>query len=732
MSDHQEDGNDFLRSTGGIQMMGIVNALKTGDPRVDMCIAMCIPLVLRLLFTFAERLREFLDWERFSKLWRRPRNVHERFIVHKRTSGSGNGTVTMDRDTQNPVLLKAIQLYICHKCNLNLASANLDLTSIEGTAANRPGSSSKTFVGMLSKYEIVKKPPQNEWHKLGEFGEPSSVVELLISEQESEGEGNSKSRRVSTLYHFTSSGATAIDDFINAAYAWYLNELRQLEDNSRHMYELKSVDANSRRYSDYDDDDGGSSGFVYTRYKMSDEKTFESLFFQQKESLLKLIQNFEDRTGKYCIPGYPHKLGLLLHGPPGTGKTSLIKALAQLTGRSIVNVSLSKIEKNSELMSVFFDRNFFIQDEYVPVQLDFKDIIFVIEDVDSASKVVKRRDGKTTTEVEVIQSECIDLPSLKSMWTMLLESNTEDCRALVELLMKKSERLKKEATKPEVLRSIAKRMIAVPGLGLVDASGKGDAVASIFDDAVESASNIMKAYSRVNQFISIHAESLKTRIEAGAEVDDALVDELLGCSSMNSSTGGWVIPRVVSADELASPSFEEKDGGNSSDSDKWMASMATMMESGAMPRGRQTASGTEMPAKASGGFEGFGPSLRSRMEKDQLNLAGLLNVLDGVVDTPGRLVIMTTNHPEILDPALIRPGRIDKKLMLGFMAAEDVIGMLKHYFQEDLSDIHRQRVELTVNGSESRRRLNVTPAQVEQLCAEYDDIEGMIQKLEER
>jgi ATP-dependent 26S proteasome regulatory subunit len=40
---------------------------------------------------------------------------------------------------------------------------------------------------------------------------------------------------------------------------------------------------------------------------------------------------------------------------------------------------------------------------------------------------------------------------------------------------------------------------------------------------------------------------------------------------------------------------------------------------------------------------------------DKLNLSGLLNVLDGVVDTPGRIVIMTSNHPELLDPALFRP-----------------------------------------------------------------------------
>lgn len=45
---------------------------------------------------------------------------------------------------------------------------------------------------------------------------------------------------------------------------------------------------------------------------------------------------------------------------------------------------------------------------------------------------------------------------------------------------------------------------------------------------------------------------------------------------------------------------------------------------------------------------------------DELNLAGLLNVLDGVVDTPGRLLVLSTNHPEMLDPALIRPGRINR------------------------------------------------------------------------
>ncbi|KAF5127128.1 putative mitochondrial chaperone BCS1-B [Metarhizium anisopliae] len=45
-----------------------------------------------------------------------------------------------------------------------------------------------------------------------------------------------------------------------------------------------------------------------------------------------------------------------------------------------------------------------------------------------------------------------------------------------------------------------------------------------------------------------------------------------------------------------------------------------------------------------------------------LSLSGLLNALDGVASQEGRILIMTTNHIENLDEALIRPGRIDMKL----------------------------------------------------------------------
>ena len=49
-------------------------------------------------------------------------------------------------------------------------------------------------------------------------------------------------------------------------------------------------------------------------------------------------------------------------------------------------------------------------------------------------------------------------------------------------------------------------------------------------------------------------------------------------------------------------------------------------------------------------------------KRSGVTLSGLLNVLDGVLTPDGLMVIMTTNYPQRLDPALIRPGRADKRV----------------------------------------------------------------------
>ncbi|KAJ0389370.1 hypothetical protein ATCC90586_011178 [Pythium insidiosum] len=100
-----------------------------------------------------------------------------------------------------------------------------------------------------------------------------------------------------------------------------------------------------------------------------------------------------NKTGKFAIRGFPYKLGFLLHGPPGTGKTSLIKAIAQHTKRHIVTINLSKIRTNQELLDAVFDLKFSVEDMDYPISLSFKDVVFVMEDIDCASRIVEKRDN---------------------------------------------------------------------------------------------------------------------------------------------------------------------------------------------------------------------------------------------------------------------------------------------------------------------------------------------------
>ncbi|KAI0095846.1 P-loop containing nucleoside triphosphate hydrolase protein [Nemania sp. FL0031] len=70
--------------------------------------------------------------------------------------------------------------------------------------------------------------------------------------------------------------------------------------------------------------------------------------------------------------------------------------------------------------------------------------------------------------------------------------------------------------------------------------------------------------------------------------------------------------------------------------------------------------------------------------RSSCTLSGLLNVLDGVGSAEGRIVILTTNKPERLDSALVRPGRVDMKVMLGNISQKSAEQMFIRMFTPDI------------------------------------------------
>nr|XP_054771693.1 mitochondrial chaperone BCS1-like [Lytechinus pictus] len=67
----------------------------------------------------------------------------------------------------------------------------------------------------------------------------------------------------------------------------------------------------------------------------------------------------------------------------------------------------------------------------------------------------------------------------------------------------------------------------------------------------------------------------------------------------------------------------------------------------------------------------------------RVTLSGLLNTLDGVASTEARILFMTTNYIDRLDPALIRPGRVDYKQLIGHASKHQLVQMY-HRFYPDL------------------------------------------------
>lgn len=76
-----------------------------------------------------------------------------------------------------------------------------------------------------------------------------------------------------------------------------------------------------------------------------------------------------------------------------------------------------------------------------------------------------------------------------------------------------------------------------------------------------------------------------------------------------------------------------------------------------------------------------------------VTLSGLLNVLDGFHAPNGVLFVMTTNHVEQLDPALLRPGRIDYRLYLGRASDSQKVELYRRFFPDVSEHEAREFVE---------------------------------------
>lgn len=247
-------------------------------------------------------------------------------------------------------------------------------------------------------------------------------------------------------------------------------------------------------------------------YPFETTRSFDNYFFEGKDEMLSHLDFFINNQDWYQRKGIPWTLGMCLSGPPGTGKTSSIKAIAKHTKRDVLCVPLKEVRDLKDLMTIFNSTTVCSQHMSVTKR------IVVLEDIDCLSDVVRKR-----TSVE----------------------------SLVEA---------------------GAGVGAGPGAGVGTETGTGD-----------------------------------------TKKDD--------------------------------------------DPAKLLMKIVT----------------NEMH--------------KSSILDDRLTLSDLLNVMDGILESHGRIMIITTNHPENLDPALMRPGRIDYHIKFKLCSVDILNQIVCHFFDIPVGDI---------------------------------------------
>ena len=502
-------GGDNRGGTGALEL-GLMNALRTGNRNVDLFVVAFLPTLIALVATSSERLRDVIRSATGNGLRRKER--FERIVrVERRPTRWGRGS-KIEPEAKNEVLQKAIAWHLVRCGALDGADdAKLRLlargASEKGAGRHRWNKSFGTTSALLKQYDVVSAVPDDVWVSVPGAPGDLKVMRAVDDGREDDKEEGKDNSTTSVDFRLTCDELAPIEAFLETAFDAYVEQTAKEEAGGRHLY----VRAGGGGGAKDDDSDDGSGAATYKRYRLAASKTFDSLFFPEKDELLSLLDAFHAGTGRFAVKGSPKKLGVLLHGPPGTGKTSLIKAIANKTRRHVVNIKLSQVGTNQKLADWLFDERYHVDGEATKVAVN--ECIFVFEDVDCVSDVVLSREAK------------------------------------------------------------------------------------------------------------------------GAD---------------------------------------------------------------AAPAGSD----------------------------DRLSLAGLLNVLDGVVDSPGRIVIMTSNHPEKLDPALVRPGRINLALYLGFVTADSASAMVKHYFGGDDGSAVGGAVQALMKFD---RRFS--PAQLEHLCATHASAALLAQSL---
>ena len=383
--------------------------------------------------------------------------------------------------------------------------------------------------------------------------------------------------------HFAMLSETKTSDLSNSTqsveiYSYLLNmvELRKFVDKItvEYKYKLQNKLGGKIFYFDELNKETSRQNLTFSMKEFVTNRTFDNVVGKESHLIKKRVLFFKNNKKWYDKKGIPYTLGLLLSGPPGGGKTSTIKCVANTMQRHIVNVKLHKNVTKAHLEHLFFNDMIYVNRDGIPekFQIPIDQRIYVFEDVDCQnSNLVLDRDL-------IEESKKLEKP-LQNMSIRFPDSNQQ------------------------LLTSYGNNYTTYT---------------TAFDNPEKTA-----------------IKPIKTQIDKPAD----------------------------------------------------------------------------------------NPTVEDNHQSEKLALSDLLNIMDGILETPGRIIIMTSNFPEKLDSALIRPGRIDLKVKFPYCDVTMIIDLIEKFYDISLPCEDKCLINKC-------NHANQTPAEVSKVLFEnFDDYRQAIQQL---
>lgn len=104
-------------------------------------------------------------------------------------------------------------------------------------------------------------------------------------------------------------------------------------------------------------------------------------------------------------------------------------------------------------------------------------------------------------------------------------------------------------------------------------------------------------------------------------------------------------------------------------------------------------------------------SQRKSENTNNLTFSGLLNALDGLISSDGVITVMTTNHFERLDEALIRGGRVDRRFHFEESSDDQIRSLFRSFYPNTTDDLAQKFLEAVCARPEEEKARSISTLQ---------------------